>query len=236
LHLRVAAQRRAAPGHQGQRVELGDVVQRLRPVLEVGVSGVGGGVEFDQVARQQRLLARQPHHGVALGVATAQLQQLHFQLAQPQGHLAGEGHGRPGQAFGHGLQAAEQAREASDLAGLVLLAALDDEVVGVLAGQDLLRLVGAGAQHAHGVVVGEHHVLDGLVGDFADAADHVGSHGGRGLGVGHQHGVVANDDAGVRVAFGRVGPGMFRDLFEGDLFFFKVGCRGERLGAHIGFR
>jgi arginine repressor len=34
----------------------------------------------------------------------------------------------------------EQAREAADLAGLVLLAALDDQVVGVLAGDDLLGL------------------------------------------------------------------------------------------------
>ena len=42
---------------------------------------------------------------------------------------------------GTDLDVAEQAREAADLARLVLLAALDDQVVGVLAGEDLLRLI-----------------------------------------------------------------------------------------------
>ncbi len=127
----------------------------------------------------------------------------------------------------------EQAREAADLAGLVLLAALHDQVVGVLAGEDVLGAVGAGAQHAHRVVVRQDHVLDGLVGHLADAADHVGRHGRRGLGVGHQHAVVADDDAGVGVALGRVGPGVLRDLAEGDLLFFEIGLAGELLGlAH----
>jgi hypothetical protein len=81
----------------------------------------------------------------------------------------------------------EQAREAADLARLVGLATLDDQVVGVLAGDDLLRLVGARAEHAHRVVVRQHDVPDRLVGHLADAADHVGGHRRRGLRVGHQH-------------------------------------------------
>ena len=98
------------------------------------------------------------------------------------------------------------------------------------------RLVGAGAEHAHRVVVAQHHVLDRLVGDFADAADDVGRHHRRGLGVGHQHRVVADDDAGVRVAFGRVGLGVVGDLAEGDLLFFQIGLAGELLDlGHEGF-
>jgi hypothetical protein len=128
-HLLGRGQRRAAAGHQLRGLQRADVVQRLRPVLEVGVAGIGRGVELDQVAAEQDLLLRQPGHRVALGVAAAELQQLHFQLAQPQRHLAGEGHRRPGQARRHALDVAEQAREAADLAGLVLLAALDDQVV-----------------------------------------------------------------------------------------------------------
>ncbi|MNG19465.1 hypothetical protein D3C84_1036250 [compost metagenome] len=51
--------------------------------------------------------------------------------------------------------------------------------------------------------------------------------------VGHEHGVVADDDPGVGIALGRVGPGMLRDLAEGDLLFFQVGLAGEFLGlAH----
>ena len=91
-------------------------------------------------------------------------------------------------------------------------------------------LVGAGPEHAHRVVVRQHDVLDRLVGHLADAADHVGRHRGRGLSVGHQHGVVADDDAGVGVAFGGVGPGVLGDLAEGDLLFFQVGLAGEFLG------
>jgi len=114
-----------------------------------------------------------------------------------------------------------------------LLAALDDQVARVLAGQHVFGAVARRAQHAHRVVVREHHVLDGLVGHLADAAHHVGGHGGRGLGVGHQHAVVADHDAGVGVAFGGVGPGMFGDLAEGDLLLFHVGLAGEFLGlAH----
>jgi hypothetical protein len=82
---------------------------------------------------------------------------------------------RPGQA-GHAFGIAEQAREAVHLGLHVLLAALDDQLVRALAGDDLGRAfgrIGAGAQHAHRVVVREQHVLDRLVADGADARDQV---------------------------------------------------------------
>ncbi len=224
-------QRGTPARHQLRGFHCGQLVQRLWPVAEVGVAGIGRGVELDQVAAEQDLLLRQPGHRVALGVAAAELQQLHFQLAEPQRHLAGEGQGRPGQARRHALDVAEQAREAADLAGLVLLAALDDQVVGVLAGDDLLRLVSRGAEHAHRVVVRQQHVLDRLVGHLADATDHVLRHHRRGLGVEHQHRVVADDHAGVGVALGGVGVGVVGQLGEADLLLFQVGLAGECLGT-----
>jgi hypothetical protein len=65
--------------------------------------------------------------------------------------------------------------------------------------------------------VREQHVLDRLVRDLADAADDVGRHHGRGLRVQHHHRVVADDDAGVGVAFGGVGVGVVAQLDEADL-------------------
>ena len=75
--------------------------------------------------------------------------------------------------------------------------------------------------------MGQQHVLDGFVGDLSDAADHVGRHHRCGLGVEHQHRIVANDDAGVRVALGGVGVGVVGQLGETDLLDVKVGLTGE---------
>jgi ubiquinone/menaquinone biosynthesis C-methylase UbiE len=38
--------------------------------------------------------------------------------------------------------------------------------------------------------------------------------------------------AGVGVALGRVGPGVFRQLFEADLLLFQIRLRGERFATH----
>ena len=75
----------------------------------------------------------------------------------------------------------------------------------------------------------QQHVLDRLVGDFADAADHIGGHGRRGLGVGHQHAVVADDDAGVWIALGGVGVGVLGQLDEADLLLLQVSLGSEFL-------
>ena len=75
--------------------------------------------------------------------------------------------------------------------------------------------------------MGQHHVLDRQVGDLADAADYIGGHRGRGLRVGNEYRVVADDDAGVWVALGGVGPGVLRELREGDFLLFEIGLAGE---------
>ena len=211
-----------------------DLVERRRPVVEVGVAGVGGRAVLDQVAAEEDLLLRQPGDGVALGVAAAELHQPDFELAEPDRHLALEGERRPGQA-GDRLDGAEQAREALDLALHVGRAALDDQVARVLAGDDLARAVRARAEHAHRVVVAHDDVLDRLVGDFADVADDVLRHHRRRLGVDHHHRVVADDDAGVRIALGGVRVGVVGELGEGDLLVGEVGLGGECF-AHGGVR
>jgi hypothetical protein len=47
------------------------------------------------------------------------------------------------------------------------------------------------------------------------------------LGVDHHHRIVADHDAGVRVAFGGVRIRVVGQLGEADLLFLKVGLRGE---------
>nr|CUV37188.1 protein of unknown function [Ralstonia solanacearum]CUV42137.1 protein of unknown function [Ralstonia solanacearum]CUV60399.1 protein of unknown function [Ralstonia solanacearum] len=226
------AQRRAAAGHELLGAERAQGIQRGGPFFELGVAAIAGGVVFDQVAREQHLLRRNPHHRVALGVSRAQVQDLHFQLAEEQRQFALEHQRRPGQA-GHGLDAGEQAREALDLRLHVGLAALDDHLVRAAAGDDVLRAlgkVGRRAQHPHRVVVRQYDVLDRLVGDGADAGDQVLRHRRRGGGVDDQHRIVADDDARVRVALGGVGIGVGGELGERDLFGLEVGLRGEGFG------
>ncbi len=53
-------------------------------------------------------------------------------------------------------------RKTLDLAFHVLLAALDDEVQGVAAGDDVLRRVTRRAQHTHGVVMRQHDIANRL--------------------------------------------------------------------------
>ena len=229
-HLLGRGERGTATRHQRARLHRRQVVERVGPVLEVGVAGIRCGVELDQVAREQDLLLGQPGDGVALGVAAAHLQQLHLELAEPDAH-------RPLNVMvGHVMPAGtlstlrNRRGKRADLARLVGLAALDDQVVGVAAGDDVLGLVARCTQHAHRVVVAEHDVLDRLVGHGADVADHVLRHHRRGLGVDHHHRIVADDDAGVGVALGGVGVGVGRQLAEGDLLVGEVGLRRECFG------
>jgi hypothetical protein len=133
---------------------------------------------------------------------------------------------------GHRLDRAEEARKALDLALHVLLAALEDELVGRAAGDDVLRAIRGSTEHADRVVVRQHDVADRLVGDFADAPDHVLRHHRRGLRVDHHDRVVADDDAGVGVALGRVGVRVIGQLVEADLLLDDVGMRRELLRAH----
>jgi hypothetical protein len=84
--------------------------------------------------------------------------------------------------------------------------------------------------------VAQHHVFDRLVGHLADAADDVLRHHRRGLGVDDHHRVVADHDAGIRVALGGVGIGVIRQPGEADLLLFEVGLAGKGFGGgvHVG--
>src|SRR5690606_35303780 len=112
-------------------------------------------------------------------------------------------------------------------------AALDDQVVGVAAGDDFLGAVGRSTQHAHGMIVRQQDVLDGLVGHFFDAADDILRHDRCGLGIDDHDGFVADDDARVGIAFGRVGVGVVGQLFKGYDLVVEVGV-GCKLFAHVG--
>ena len=211
-----ADQRVASPGHQRLGLEVAKLLQSLRPVLVVGVAAIGGGAVLDEIAAEQRALLGQPDDRIALGMAAAGMDDVDLQLAQPQGHAVAEGDGGPGQPW-NGLSCLEEARKALQLGLVVLCATLDDHVARGLAANDVLGTVAAGTQHAHGVIVREHHVLDGLVGNGADALDNLLRHLRRRLGVDHHHRVVADHDARVGIALRREGVCMFGKTAEGDL-------------------
>ena len=142
-----------------------------------------------------------------------------------------ERHGRPGEA-GDALGGAEQAREAAVLGIPVLLAALGDHGTAGVRGQDLLRLVGRGAEHAHGMIVRQHDVLDGLVGDLRTRSMTQAGHQRRRLGVDDDDAVVADDDAAVGVALGGEGVEVAADLGEGDLLLGHV-AGGGKVRGHV---
>ena len=111
--------------------------------------------------------------------------------------------------------------------------------MGRLRGDDVLqamRLVARGAEHSHGMIVSQRHVLDRLVGDLAHAVHHVLGHHRRRRGVDDHHGVVADDHAGIGIAFRRIGIGVVREFFEADLFLLKVGVGGKLLLTNLRFR
>src|SRR4051794_19663113 len=150
------------------------------PVEVERVAGVERGLRLDEVAGEDDLLLGQPGDDVALGVAaTEELQdQLAAVAAELDGEPVAEGHGGPGQA-GDGLRFLEQPRHPAVLALPVLLAALLDEVLGLLGADDHLGVERARPQHADGVVVAEHQVADRLVGVLAELGQPAAG-GGRG--------------------------------------------------------
>src|SRR4051812_13945892 len=126
------------------------------PVEVERVAGVEGGLGLHQVAGEDDLLLRQPGDDVALGVAAAEeLQdQLAAVAAELDGQLVAEGQGGPGEA-GDRLRLLEQPRHPAVLALPVLLAALGDQLPGLLRADDHLGVERARAEHADGVVVAE---------------------------------------------------------------------------------
>ena len=183
---------------------------------------------FDDVAGEHDLLVRDKGDDVAGGVSAAKEHQLHTALAEMKRHLLAEGLGRPGQA-GDAFMPFEQAREARELAVPVLLPALVDHGMAGFRGDDLRRVIGRGAQHAHRMIVREHNMLDRLVGDGADLLDHHVGKPRRRLRVDDHDAVVADNDAGIGVALGGKGPEIAPDLGEADRLFRHVALRGEFL-------
>ena len=203
----------------------------MRPVGQIRVAGVRRGTVLHQVAGEKYPLLWQPYHGVALGVPTAELHDLDLELAEPQRQVFFEHQRRPCQA-GNRLDCTKKPRKPLDLAFHVGLAALDDQVIGIAAGDDVFGLVPGCAENPHRVVVREHDVFDRLARHLADAPNDVLGHDRCGLGIDHHHRVIADDDAGVRVAFRGEGIGVIGQLVEADRFFLEIGLRSELLVAH----
>ena len=153
-------------------------------------------------------------------------------LAEPQGHAVLEGESRPRHARRHAFDTTKEAREATDLARLVLLAALDDQFAGGLAGDDLGGVKCRRAEHADSMIVRQQHVLDRFVGDGFHPGDDVARHQRCRLRIDDHAAVVANDDAGIGIAFSGVGVEAVAQRGEGDGFLAGVGGRGEAGGGH----
>ena len=226
---------RIAPARcDGIDVEPLDRVQRIAPVGEMAVAAVAGRVVLDDIAGEHHVLVGHVDHRVAGGMGAAQVHDVDPALAQVDGHRIAEGGGRVGQA-GDALMPLEQAREALEFAVPVLLPPFHHHAARGVRHDDLLRTKGAGAQHSHRVVVGQRHVGDRLVGDRADAFDHlVGQARGR-LRLDDHHAVVTDDDAGVRIALGGEGIEPFADLGEADFFLGHVPLGRECLGHGLSF-
>ena len=156
--------------------------------------------------------------------------QLDAALAEVEGHAVLEGQRRPGQPRDR-LGGAEQAREAAVLGIPVLLAALRDHGATGVRGDDLLRLVGRGAEHTHRVIMRQHHVFDRLVGHLGDPLDDLPGHRRRRLRVDDDDAVIADDHPAIGVALGGEGVEVAADLGEGDLLLGHVAGGGEGL-AH----
>src|SRR5262249_56836283 len=86
----------------------------------------------------------------------------------------------------------------------VLLAALGDHGATRVRGEDLLCLIGRGAEHAHGMIVRQHDVFDRLVGGLAHALDDEAGHDPCGLCIAYDDALVAHDGAAV---WGTLGGG-----------------------------
>ena len=224
LDLRRVGERSATSWHQLFGFERRNGVERVRPILKVRVARVGRGTEFNEVAAKQDFLLRQPRDGVTLRTASSELHDLDFELTEPERHLSFEGHRGPCET-GNRLDRPKQSWEALDLALHVRFSTLDNQVIGILTGDDVFRLVGRGPEYPDGVVMREQHILDRLVRDLPDATNHVLRHDGRCLRVRHKHRVVADDDAGVWIAFCGVRIGIVGKLVEADGLLFQISLR-----------
>ena len=164
----------------------------------------------------------------------ADMHDLYFELAHEDREFALENQRRPSQA-GHRFHASEQTRETIDFGFHVLLATLNDQLIGAARSDHLLRAlfeISGGTQHAHRVVVREGDVFDRQISDFAYVFDQRLRHHWRGGGVDHHHGIVADDHTRIRITFGGIGIGIVRELDETGFLFLQISLRCKRFGAH----
>ena len=223
-----------ASGNQFTGIERGQVIERLRPLGEIRIPGVAGSIVFHQVAGVEHLLGGHPDQSVALGVAAPELHDTDLESAQPQPHLVLEDECWPGQAR-NTLHTPEQARKTAYFRVHILLSAFHDQIVGILAGDNLFKALFAisrGTQNAHRVVVSENHIFDWFICHLPHPPDDLLRHYRRGSGIDDHYSVVADNHTGVGIALRSVGPAVIGKLAERDLFLFQIGA-GRKLIAHL---
>src|SRR3982074_1056263 len=225
------AERSAAARHHRLGAERAQAVERRRPIREMGVAAIAGRAVFDEIPREHDAGARHPRPPPPppRRMGRAEMHDPTLTLAEPHRHALRKGDARPSEA-GNRRGGAEEPGEPADLGIHVLPAAPHDHLAGDIGAENFGALVARGAQHPHRVVMREQHVFDRLVGDLAHALDHLLCHCGSGLRVDHHDGVVAHDDAGIGVAFGRIGIEAAAHLVEGHGLFGGVGGRRKALG------
>jgi hypothetical protein len=145
------------------------------------------------------------------------------------GEPVGEGDGGPGQP-GDGVRLLEQPGHAAVLGVPVLSAALVDQGLRLLVGDDLGGAERARTEHADRVVVAQHQVADGFVGAFTQAVQPPAGRHGRGPSLEADEEVLPLDGAHVRVTLGGEGVDPVRQLDEGLLLGGGVPARRKRLG------
>jgi len=194
------------------------------------VAGVQRRLRLDQVAGEQDSLIGQPDHDVALGMAAADVQQLHRAAsAQVDDVALLEGDGRMREAA-YRLDAGEQARHAARLRLEVGLAALVDQLGGPPVRDDLLGAERGGPKGAHRVVVRQRQVADRLGGVLPQLVEPDPRHQRRGARLDRQDAILAFDGAHVRVTLGGVGVHALGQQLERRDLGGDVGGRRKRFG------
>src|ERR671923_925210 len=164
-------------------------------------------------------------------MAAAEVADLHIALAEEDGQHVREGHIGIRETRDR-LWVLEQARKAAVLRFPVLRPALLDPAARIGVRDDVPRLVCRRAQHAHGVVMREHEVLDRLVSQLPQCLEPLARGSRRRPSVDTQDGLGPDDRADVRVALGREGVDAVGELLERRALLGGVGGRRERFGSH----
>ena len=211
----------AATRDQFFRLHSNQVINGRWPIFKIGITGVRCCTKLDQITTEQDFILGQPGDGVTFGVTTANLFQLNFNGAKPDSHFAGEGLSRPRQA-GYAFNGIKQTREALIFRFVILLAALNNQITGIVTGNDMLWLIAGRAQNPDRMVMGQHNKFNRQVSHRADLFNHQLGHNRRRLGIQHHDTIITDDHAGVWITFGGEGIGMLGQLGEGDFLFFHI--------------